>query len=160
METEKLKFKIGLSGSHPDKQPEFRIRLNENEYVHTSLTKGPNEVEYFEFESELIEGDQTLHIELLNKRIGDTIFDETNNIIGDLLLSIESIEIDEIDIGSLKWTLSEYRPIYPKPHLITVIKETGSPPNEVVKNCVNLGWNGTWTLPFQSPFYIWLLENL
>jgi hypothetical protein len=27
-------------------------------------------------------------------------------------------------------------------------------------NCVNLGWNGTYTLKFASPFYIWLLEKL
>jgi hypothetical protein len=55
------------------------------------------------------------------------------------------VEIDEIDLGQVPFNLSEYRPDHN---------------SDVVKNCVNLGWNGTWTLRWTNPFYIWLLENL
>jgi len=30
----------------------------------------------------------------------------------------------------------------------------------VLTNCIDLGWNGEWQLEFDSPFYIWLLENI
>jgi len=64
----------------------------------------------------------------------------------DMLLHIRSIEIDEIDLGNLLWSKSQY-----------VGDDVTRP---VLDNCVDLGWNGTWTLAFASPFYIWLLENI
>ena len=160
METEKLKFKIGLSGTHPDKQPQFVLSLDGIVQLHTELTKQPNETEYFEFEFEVEEGDHTLDIELMNKKYGDTVLDESNNIISDMLLNIDSIEIDDIDLGVLKSTLSEYRPNYPEMYVNYLLESTGKEPSEIVKNCVNMGWNGKWSLPFQSPFYVWLLENI
>ena len=157
---EKLKFKIGLSGTHPEKQAQYRIGVSGKGKVFGVLNVPTGETEYIEFEAELPEGDHTLDIEFLNKGFGDTVLDEHGEIISDMLLNIDSIEIDEIDLGPLKWTLSQYRPIYPKDYVQNVIKETGAEPKEVVESCVNMGWNGKWSLPFQSPFYIWLLENL
>lgn len=159
METEKLKFKIGLSGT-TDKAPQYRISIDGVEQVFGNLTTSPNETEYIEFEAELEEGDRNLEIEFLNKGFGDTVTDEKGEIISDMLLNIDSIEIDDIDLGTLKWTLSDYKPQYPNRYVQTVVKDTGKKPDESVKSCVNLGWNGKWSLPFQSPFYIWLLENL
>ena len=159
-EIEKLKFKVGLSGSHPDKQPAFRICINGNEKVYGDLSASVNDTEYFEFEADLAEGKNTLDIMLFNKKFGDTQLDENGNIINDLLLNIDSVEIEDIDLGSLKWTLSEYFPDYPPPYVRSHMSENKSAPAEVVKNCVNLGWNGKWSLTFESPFYVWLLENL
>lgn len=158
METEKLKFKIGLSSTGTEKHPHFRISLNKEEKISASLES--NDVSYYEFDAEVAEGELILDIEFLNKGFGDTVIDEQGNILSDLILNIESIEIDEIELSTLKWSNSEYRPIYPSKHVISVLKETGKKPDDVVKNCVNLGWNGKWSLPFQSPFYIWLLENM
>ena len=118
-----------------------------------------SETEYFEFDLELTEGENQLEIELLNKGFGDTTIDQDGNIIDDLLLNIDSIEIDEIDLGSLKWTLSDYQPVYPERYKAEVFRRGDNLPDSV-KNCVNLGWNGKWVLPFTSPFYIWLLENI
>ena len=159
-ETEKLSFRVGLSGTHPDKQPAFRICINGDEKVYGNLTESVNNVEYFDFETELTEGKHTLDIMLVNKKYGDTQLDENGDIINDLLLNIDSVEIDEIDLGSLKWTASEYIPDYPPPYVNSHMTENKSPPSKIVKNCVNLGWNGKWSLTFESPFYIWLLENL
>ena len=158
METEKLKFKVGLSSTGTDKHPHFRISINEEEKILASLES--NDVSYYEFDAEVAEGEYNLNIELLNKGNADTVIDEQGNILSDLVLNIESVEIDEIELSTLKWTHSEYRPIYPVKHVASVYKQTGEHPAETVKNCVNLGWNGKWTLPFQSPFYVWLLENM
>jgi len=69
-----------------------------------------------------------------------------------MLLNIKSLEVDDIDLGSLIWSHSVYRPdITHEFNGVTVTELT---------NCVNLGWNGTWEFAFTTPFYIWLLENL
>ena len=152
---ESLHFKIGLSGSSTKKRPEVKIAVNGSEIVHVTLTQSPNITEYFEFDVEVSEGDCKLEISLLNKKQGDTIQDSQGNIIEDMMLSIDSIEIEEIDLSTLKWSASSYFPIYPEYYLDEEQKKI-----QEVKNCVNLGWNGVWTLPFSSPFYIWLLEAL
>jgi hypothetical protein len=160
LEKETLHFRIGLSGSSDKKHPEFRISINGREYVaRQQLTAGVNETEYFDFNVEIEEGDYSLSIELLNKSMFDTVLDSDGNIVNDLLLNIDSIEIDEIDLGSLLWTASEYKPDYPEKHRLKTI-QAGKELPETVKNCVNLGWNGRWILPFTSPFYIWLLEHI
>jgi hypothetical protein len=149
--TDKLKFKIGLSGTYSgDKTPEYKIAVNGHEYVHGTIKTASGVTEFFEFEADLPDGDCSLDISLLNKTNSDVIKDNYNDpdnfkIIGDLLLNIDSIEIDDIDIGNLKYTASKYQPFDGR---------------DLVKNCVNLGWNGTYSVGFTTPFYIWLLENL
>ena len=156
---ETLHFKIGLSGSSRKKQPKFKILVNNTQFVNGVLTQDINQTEYFEFNAEMLDGENSLVIELINKTRYDTILDSNNSIIEDLLLNIDSIEIDEIDLGSLLWTASKYTPDYPENHKLSMAN-SGQELPEFVSNCVNLGWNGRWTLTFSSPFYIWLLENL
>ena len=157
MEKEKLHFRIGLSGTG-GKLPEFKISIGNNEYVHSTLSAN-DAVEYFDFDAEILEGAHSLDIVFLNKTMYDTKLDTNGNIVEDLLLNIDSIEIDDIDIGNLKWTASVYTPLYPESYKQRVLSAGQQISNEV-KNCVNLGWNGTWSLPFTSPVYIWLLENI
>jgi hypothetical protein len=159
MEQETHHFKIGVSASSSKKQPKIRITLNDQEQVHEQLTVAENTTQYFEFDAIVQEGDCVLGIELLNKTTSDTVLDADGNIIEDLLLNIDSIEVDEIDLGTLLWTASDYKPNYPEIYQIEMSKQGKDLPVSV-KNCVNLGWNGCWTLSFTSPFYIWLLENI
>jgi hypothetical protein len=72
-----------------------------------------------------------------------------------MVLNIDSIEVDEIDLGNLLWTASIYNPIYPDCYADQEQKNIKD-----ITECVTLGWNGMWRLPFTSPFYIWLLENI
>ena len=159
METEVLHFKVGISGSSDKKQPEFSILVNDQLVKAGHLTKSKNVTEYFEFDVELAEGNCYLVIEFKNKTNYDTILDSDGTIMEDLLLNIDSIEIDEIDLGQILWTASEYRPDYPVSYK-TKTEAEGRDLEESIKNCVNLGWNGRWILPFTSPFYMWLLENI
>lgn len=155
MDKETLHFKVGLSGTTATKQPEFKINVNGNNFYHGSLTQAPNTTEYFEFDVELEEGKHDLKIELLNKTTADTVKDAQGNIVDDMLLNIDLIEVDNIDLGVLRWTGSVYEPTYPDNYTDEAQKQV-----KEVKNCINLGWNGVWRLPFDSPFYIWLLENI
>jgi hypothetical protein len=89
-----------------------------------------------------------ISVELHSKHISDTVTDLSGNIVNDVLLNIVGISIDDIDLGQLLWNKSVY---YPDPSNMYA-------PNRL-KECVNLGWNGRWELEFDSPIYLWLLEN-
>jgi hypothetical protein len=156
---ETLHFKIGLSGSSLKKQPELCILVNDTKFFDDVLSVSAKETQYIEFDAEIVEGECSLVVEFKNKTKFDTVLDTNGEIIDDLLLNIDSVEIDQIDLGSLLWTHSDYRPQYPEVYK-SIMLEQGKELPESVKNCVNLGWNGTWKLPFISPFYIWLLENI
>ena len=147
-DTEKLHFKIGIAGTYWKKVPVYSILINDSAIVdHKTVTGASEETYYEEFDYEVEEGPAVLKIRLENKDDGDTVQNEDKTkIIKDLLINIKSVEIDEIDVGNVIYTKS------------TFIGD--DPERPVLDNCIDLGWNGTWTLPFDSPFYIWLLENL
>lgn len=151
-QTEKLSFKLGISGTFWDKRPHYTVLIDGVKVADKHIGGHSHEVEFVEFTHELAEGPHSLSVRLENKSERDTETDGHGNILNDMLLNIESIEIDEIDIGELKWTASEFRSDTPK----IIDGEDWS----VVKKCVNLGWNGTYVIDFESPFYLWLLENL
>lgn len=140
MSTENLNFKITLSGTYWDKKPEYNILLNGT--VMSNGFVGENST--IEFVADLEEDTKhTLCVRLLNKQDSDTVQNEDKSaIVKDMLLNIEDVLIDDISIGTLKWTHSKY-----------------VANGKTYENCVNLGWNGDWVLEFDSPFYIWLLEN-
>lgn len=156
---ETLNFNVGLSRSGLKKQPEFTISINDIEYVKSSVSADPNNIEYYKFEAEVFEGDCVLTIHFLNKTDEDTVKGDNGEIVDDVLLNIESIEVDDIQLGNLLWTQSDYRPNYPTSYVEYCATQEVKL-EETIKNCVNLGWNGRWSLSFQSPYFIWLLENI
>lgn len=150
MSSENLHFEIGLSGTHWGKLPQFTI-LVDNQVVKTGTA---DQHEIHTFDVELADGPHVLKIRLENKEDGDTVQDEEKQtIVKDLLLNIESLGIDNIEISNLRWSKSKY--VLDKPAEIA----PGEFKSEY-SSCANLGHNGTWIFEFDSPFYIWLLENL
>jgi hypothetical protein len=143
---EKLHLKLGLSGTYWDKRPSFRINLND-QVLHSGTIQADSDVtEYLEFDVETADDLVTLSITLLDKEFSDTVEnDDKTAIVKDMLLNIVSVEVDDIALGMVPFNMSEYRP---------------EGRTDVVKNCMNLGWNGTWSLTWDNPFYIWLLENM
>lgn len=152
MDTEKLNFKIGLSGTGSATSHTFQILIDDKVYIE-ELTKPETTV--YEFNCDLSEGEHYLKIKLLDKDNSKVVKDLEGNLIEDFLLNIDSVEIDDIDIDMLKWTHSSYFPVYPENYSDLDQKTIFE-----VKNCVTLGWNGTWQIALTSPIYIWLLENL
>ena len=145
---ETLKFKIGLSGTYWDKRPAYSILIDGVEQVSNFISCEPNIVEYEEFTVDLAEDlTHTLSIRLTNKTSVDTVQNaECTEILKDMLLNIQSIEIDDIDLGNLIWKHSKF--------------VADDPTRPTIEECVNLGWNGSYNLTFSSPFYLWLLENM
>ena len=158
MTTEKLKFKLELYATMWDKPPIADIKINEKSYFKEEITSIKDKPTIIEFEHELEEGKSyNLIIDRLGKGKNQTIVKD-EKIIKDQRLNIKSIEIDEIDLGSLIYD-GVYKPNYPEPWA-SQQAEAGNKLPETLKNVTQMGHNGTWTLSFTSPFYMWLLENL
>ena len=159
MATEKLKFKLELYATMWDLPPVAEIKLDDRSYFKSEINGTEQDPTKIEFEADLSEGSEySLIIERTGKKPGRTIVDKEGNIIKDQLLHIKSIEIDEINIGALVFE-GVYTPVYPEPWA-TQQHESGVDLKDSFTNVTQLGFDGKWVLKFESPFYMWLLENL
>jgi len=158
MATEKLKFKLELYAEMWDKPPHAEILIDKKSYYKSDITGSEEKPIIIEFEADF---EENKSYELVIKRAGkdkrQTVV-ENGNIVKDQLLAIKSIEIDEIDIGSLVYE-GVFTPEYPEPWA-TQQRESGQDLKDSFKNVTKMGFNGEWRFKFESPFYMWLLENL
>jgi len=147
MNEEKLKFVVTLSATFWERRPQFSIWLDDHVVTQSEISADPHNVV---FERAVEPGAHSLKIRLENKTNHDTQIKD-RVIVNDMLLNIDDITIDDISLGNLLWS-AEY--------LLDQPQEYNGKTINHLDNCVNLGWNGTYTLKFSSPFYIWLLEQL
>jgi len=158
MATEKLKFKLELYATMWDKPPHVEVVINDKSFFKDDIRGTEDNPDLIEFEHELQENEKyELKIIRSGKTNSQTVV-ENGKMIKDQLLHIKYIEIDEIDIGPLVYE-GIYTPEYPEPWA-TQQRESGQDLKDSFKNVTQMGFNGTWGLKFDSPFYMWLLENL
>ena len=142
--SEEIKIQVRLS-SHgwESRRPSARVFVD-NHVIHEGVIVAPTEISW---SGTLESGEHRIVVEMYNKNPDDTLTDQEENIISDVLLNIDGVALDDIELERLLWTHSVYRP------------DAQNAPTELT-DCVNLGWNGLWELTFSSPVYLWLLENL
>lgn len=150
MNQEELSFEITLSGTYWDRKPQFSILVNDEEVASDTINQPSSGLQTVTFTKKFVEGDHVLKIRLNNKENQDTVI-ENGVVTKDMLLNIEDIIIDGISLGNLLWS-AEY--------ILDTPKQYNGETIDHLDHCVNLGWNGAYTLKFSSPFYIWLLERL
>ena len=149
---EKLHFKIELAGTYWEKIPQYSVAINNDLIVPSGIISTESDESFFvEFDYDADEEkDYEIQIRLENKTDLDVLKDDYESekfiILKDMLLHIRSIEIDDIELGFLMLSHSEFI--------------GDDPERPTLHQCVDLGWNGTWKFMFKSPFYIWLLENV
>ena len=102
-----------------------------------------------EYELSDDDGDHELRFVLKNKQSGHTQVDAEGNIVSDVTVMVSDIEFDGIDCRYLTTKLAEYQHDF---------NGTGNP--IVDEFYGELGCNGTVSLKFSTPIYIWLLENM
>ena len=159
MATEKLKFKLELYATMWDRPPHAEIMINDKSHFTGDISSTEDKPTVVEFEHEFTEGEKCeLIIKRSGKDKGQTVVNDNGDILKDQLLHIKSIEIDEIDLGALVYE-GVYTPEYPEPWA-TQQREAGKELPESFKNVTAMGHNGEWSFKFESPFYMWLLENL
>ena len=159
MGTEKLKFKLELYATMWDKPPHAEILVNDKSYFNNDITGTEDKPNVIEFEHEFMGGEKS---ELIIKRSGkgnnQTVVNDNGDLLKDQMLHIKDIEIDEINLGAMVYD-GKYSPEYPEPWA-TQQREAGVELRDSFKNVTCIGHNGKWRLKFESPFYMWLLENL
>tara|TARA_Y100000389_G_C17084626_1_gene328273 strand:+ start:69 stop:551 length:483 start_codon:yes stop_codon:yes gene_type:complete len=159
MGTEKLKFKLELYATMWAKPPHAEIMINDKCYFAGDIVGTEEKPDTIVFECELEENSKyNLIINRSGKGKYQTVLNAEGDILHDQLLNIKSIEIDEIDIGALVYE-GLYTPDYPEPWA-TQQRESGEELQESFKSVTKMGHNGEWRFTFESPFYMWLLENL
>ena len=149
MKEESLEFAVTVSGTYWNKKPQFSIWLDNHVIIQTEISSESPQTH--KFTHTIDEGEHVLKINLENKTDLDTKV-ENGQVSKDMLLNIDDITIDDISLGQLLWSESTF--LLDKPH------EYQGKEITQLDNCVNLGWNGSYTLKFSSPYYIWLLEKL
>lgn len=100
---------------------------------------------------EFSDADATHEIKLIlkNKTSADTIIDEQGNIVKDALIELKNFKLDGIELDSIIFGLVDY-----------MHSNNGPDPAVAHKFFGPMGCNGTVSLKFSSPVYLWLLENM
>ena len=102
--------------------------------------------------SHVLEEDNAEHelrIVMKHKTSDHTELDDAGNIIRDAMLSISDIKFDEVALGQVLSNKAVYTHDF-----------NGSQPPVDDKFFGDLGCNGTVSLKFTAPTYLWLLENM
>lgn len=149
MNQESLEFSVTVSGTYWDKKPQFSIWLDDAVIIQTEISSEAPQTH--KFTHTIDDGEHVLRIKLENKTDSDTVVVD-GTVSKDMVLNIEDITIDDIALNQLLWSESIF--------LLDKPQESQGEQIFLLDNCVNLGWNGSYTLKFSSPFYIWLLEKL
>ena len=93
--------------------------------------------------------EQKLQFVMTGKTVEHTKVDDQGNITEDAMLTIGDVLFDDIDINQLLIEQAEYT------------HDFNGTQNPIKDNFYgNMGCNGTITFEFNTPFYLWLLENM
>jgi hypothetical protein len=95
------------------------------------------------------EAEHELRLIMKNKTTEHTQVDEDGNIISDATLYITDVAVDEIKLGHMLTELATYTHDFNGTQSLATVKFYGE-----------LGCNGTVSLKFSTPTYLWLLEHL
>lgn len=156
---EQNNFKIKLHGTGwDDVYPECIVYINDD-----VVAQGPVLPQTcFEFDYELQDdAEYVLKIQYVNRNTQlDVVRDSTGNIIKNRQFEVESIHIDDIELDyyNILYTLSETN--FVDYYYTQLHRQDPDTYPLIQKENTILGAECTWNLKFETPVYIWLLENL
>jgi hypothetical protein len=93
--------------------------------------------------------DHELRFVMKNKTIDQTQVNETGTILKDACLTISNVAFEDIDLGHMFTEQTEY-----------IHDFNGTQAEITGKFYGEMGCNGTVSLKFTTPIYLWLLENM
>ena len=107
--------------------------------------------ETLHFRHEISDADQdyVVKFQLKNKTAAHTKIDSENRIVKDACVTVTNLQFDDIPLGQVFFDLAVYEHDY---------NGTGTPTQE--KFYGQMGCNGTVSLAFSTPIYMWLLEHM
>lgn len=156
--TDTLSFEITLAGEYWDKAPKAKILIDDNELFSGEITATLDEPMTVNISADVEDtGTHKLSVVLFDKDMSQTII-ENDEIVKDQLLHIKSVVIDDINIGGLIYNC-KYKPAYNSDWLEEQ-RQLGNEVPEIIEGHASIGHNGEWYFEFDTPYYMWLLENL
>jgi hypothetical protein len=99
--------------------------------------------------SDSVEAEHVLKLVLKNKQPEHTQLSESGEILQDSCLTISNLLFDGIELEQIVNNLSVYQHDFNGTQALTTDKFFGT-----------MGCNGTVSLEFKTPIYLWLLENM
>ena len=144
MDTIKISFDVVNRSQHHNLGIELWI--DKQKFFDNSISPGKHHIVH---DFQAADGEHVLRAVLKNKTTEHTRVDQSGNIIEDALIHLGNIMLDEIDVTQLVYQLSQY-----------VHDGNGHETIAVHPFYGDMGCNGRVQLSFQSPVYLWLLENM
>jgi hypothetical protein len=142
---EKIQIKFGVSNTDPESPLQLQVHMD-NKLLGSLLITQPIDVVH---DLELEDGDHELCLTLQGKITAHTVIDDQGKIIKDAMLQFSGVEMDDINIDSMLQKLAVYTHDF-----------NGSGVSTQDSFFHAQGCNGTVSLKFTSPVYLWLLENM
>ena len=142
---EELNFKIKLLSNAVDACPGVRVLLDDKEYYSGTIFGE----ETIEFDAE-INDDFTLNVEFAGNDPRNFILDSDGMPTNSVTITISELSIEGVDITEIAYDKSTF----------TIDSHEKYIEEYTIKQCLDFGHKGVWTLPIEIPVYIWILENL
>jgi len=139
-----ISFELNTSDSQAELG--FEAWVDDEKFVDIDHVQGRQSIK---IEIPDVDSDHELRLVLTGKTAAHTQIDEQGNILSDATLAISDLAFDEIKLGHMTTKLATYS------HDFNGTKE---PAQEQFYG--EIGCNGTVSLGFTTPIYLWLLENM
>jgi len=142
---EELDFEIKLLSNTIDNCPSIKIGIDSTEYFNGEVL-GEQTVKF----SASVLDNFNLNIDYAGNNPADLILNDEGMPINSVIVTVDSVKIEGIDVTEIAFNHSKFN-IDPNEKYIEDYQ---------LEECMELGPRGVWTMPMQSPVYIWILENL
>jgi len=144
--TDQVQLTCTISSTNPTAAVGLEIWINDTQIYNTEhVSKTVN----FAHEFADTDGEHQLQFVMKNKTHDHTKIDEAGNILSDCRICIEKLSFDEIDLQQIFIEQAVYEHDF-----------NGTADKIKDQFFGELGCNGTLTLAFTTPIYLWLLENM
>ena len=144
--TDNIKLQVEVSPTDASVPLGVEIWLDSNKFYDTDWVRESAEITH-EFPDS--DSEHEIKFVLKNKLPDHTICDDQGNIVKDALIEIKNLKLDDIELGELFYSKSQYTHNFNGNGADTTEPYMGS-----------MGCNGTVSFKFSSPVYLWLLENM
>jgi hypothetical protein len=144
--TNTITITFELSPSNYQAELGFEAWVDDEKFVDIAHVQGP---QLIKIDMSDTDGDHELQLILKNKTAAHTKIDDNGAIVSDATLTISGLAFDEIKLGHMVTELATYT------HDFNGTKESVQD-----QFYGEMGCNGTVSLGFTTPVYLWLLEHM
>ena len=137
-----------IGTSNPEVELGFEIWLDDNKLINFPHLKQGFEFKY-ELPSATEDREHELRFILKNKTRKHTELDSAGNIIKDATITISKLTFDDVELGQIVTDQAVYTHDFNGSRELSTHKFYGE-----------MGCNGTVSLKFSTPIYLWLLEQI